>query len=298
MRIELDKHGGYVELLDESLAAINPTVWVTNVAAIARGKHESNNPPKRALALATEAEGGKPSRPFEFLPYVYHLEEMEEIIAHSDDPRETYRLMSKWGNWMDCKGRFQTTARSIMEANLPLPSDMTIDDVRHFALFRAKIPMFSWAQVVTHTQLSTESQSDRVAEEQDYWLPEDIDVKLAEANANGEKEYPQDGEYFKEWMIHEASQHEVQAVLKELGYPREIYSRAPYYFKMKEFVISGYANVDNMWPHFLRERAAYAEDGGPKNWTQPITKKFSSTVRMILEAKGKLTREEVLKDFL
>jgi hypothetical protein len=82
--------------------------------------------------------------------------------------------------------------------------------------------------------------------------------------------------------------------LKALGYPREIWSRAPYYFKMKQFVMTGWANDDNAWPHFLRERNAYADDGGPKNWTQPETKEYAVTIRNILESNGVLSKDEVL----
>jgi hypothetical protein len=144
-----------------------------------------------------------------------------------------------------------------------------------------------------------------VAEETSYWLPDDIEDYLARLEEDDafidsiiSKVYlntmdladdiasinlPCTAEGFASYMINSASQRDVQMLLKALGYKREIWSRAPYYFKMKEFVITGWVSDDMAWPHFLRERNAYANDGGPKNWTQKETMEYAVAIRELLE---------------
>jgi len=308
MRLELDDHGGYIELLDESLAAVNHVAWVTNAASIARGKHESSSPAQTYGRLLEEAESSMPSRPFEFLPVVYTKDEIDEFVATTAYPANTLLKIIKWSSMYG--DTVQTNGRLMYTLKMPFPKNYTAESISKFALFRAKVPMFSWAQIVTHTQLSTEAQSDRMGKEDDYWLPSDIEDKLAELESAPieysqltihvidrleRDSFPRTAIAFKEWMLKDGSQNDVQNVLRVMGYKREIFSRAPYYFKMKEFVISGYANDDNAWPHFLRERSAYADDGGPKNWTQGVTRRFAEMARVILEAKDKLTKEQVLE---
>ena len=322
---KLDNHSGYIEMLDERDAILDPIKWVTSAAAIARGKKQSSNAPIRYESLCKEAEGWNPSRPLEFLPLVYHTEEMEAIIASHENPRKIGRVMCKWGNWIESTDRFQTTARSIIAEGLPFPKNATPEDTKSYAIFRVKVPMWSWAQIITHTQLSTETQSDRSVVESEYWLPDDIMARIELLSIDeapllnslklfsewGKEESPREGiceanrqlfpkteDAFKKWMLSVASQEDVQLILKEMGYPLEVYSRAPGYFKMKEFVIGGFCNVDREWPHFLRERAAYMDDGGPKNHTQKETKEFAYQIRMILEESGKIGPMDVeLREF-
>ncbi len=317
MKIAIGKYGdAYIEYLDSRFA--NKTEesrikWTTELAAISRGNDKSNNPTKRYAALMEEAEGGKPSRPMEFMPIViteknsktFDIKEDEKIVrmlrySYTDDEEQTV-----------C-----TTMRATVELGVDYTKIPYNDVVEHFAAFRIKAPMFVWAQIVTHTQLSTESQSDRVAEQVDYWLPEDIEEKLTKLNTDSEYmnsiiekvreidiqlsddissgNIPDNADGFISYMIETASQKDIQLLLKVIGYPREIYSRAPYYFKMKEFVITGWVNDDDAWPHFLRERNAYMYDGGPKNWTQPETRKYSFAMRKLLEEHQSLSRENVL----
>lgn len=327
-KLVLDEHGGYIELLDESMAVINPTKWVTDCAAIARGKYESNNPASRYEKLHREAEAMQPSRPLEFLPVAIP----EHHLTSNFDSKATHEEVYKFLRFCHISnGIVYTNGRALIEVGIRDPQPISDSSIERFAAFRAKVPMFSWAQIVTHTQLSTESQSDRMTGEHDYWLPEDLESRIFEMDGslmplNGfagflrdiskirlipfrsllakkmnnvaKDRFPKTGSEFKCWMLNNASQKEVQKFLKDSGYPREIYSRAPYYFKMKEFVITGWCNDDSAWPHFLRERGAYTKEEGIKeNWTQPITKSFASAVRMLLESSGKITLTEVVESY-
>lgn len=202
-----------------------------------------------------------------------------------------------------------------------------------FKVLRVKAPMFVWAHFMTHTQLSKISQSDRVSEQEDYWLPDDINkrihdldlstldsiknVKLSKAiedlksiivrksteifwdeRSNGltameavELIRKHTEPIIKELFLNTLSQDHVQRFLKLLGYEREIYSRAPYYFKYKEFVIGGWLNDPYGWGHLLLERDGYSDIR--KSWTQKETKEFSIAIREILFS---ITIREILEN--
>lgn len=317
---DIEKIGsvGFVEYLDASEANRDENSrieWTTQLAAISRGKDKSANPPKRYEALKKEAEGEKPSRPFEFLPIVLDrgVEPVDLGITKDDD---IYKVM-KFSH--DKDGFVFTNMRALINGNAKYELIPYNEKIGEFAAFKIFAPMFVWAQIVTHTQLSTESQSDRVAEETVYWLPDDIQeridstygtrvrevdkIRLAESVTDEswsltdsivDNELPETREAFLSWMINTAPQRDVQLLLKKMGYPREIWSRAPYYFKMKSFVITGWVNNDDAWPHFLRERNAYMNDGGPKNWTQPETQKYAYAIRLLLERNMGVTKEQIL----
>lgn len=195
------------------------------------------------------------------------------------------------------------------------------EEAKKFKVLRIKAPMFVWAQFMTHTQLSKISQSDRVSEQEDYWLPDDIHCKIDELDISSidslndnnfskaikqfvceyrsmsntvYNEYAYAGASEEEvqrtvdslhdiiisYFLNVLSQEHVQKFLKLLGYKREIYSRAPYYFKYKEFVIGGWLNDPHSWGHLLLERDGYSNIR--KSWTQKETKDFTVAVRGIL----------------
>ena len=185
-------------------------------------------------------------------------------------------------------------------------------EAKKYRVLRVKAPMFVWAQFMTHTQLSKISQSDRVAEQEDYWLPEDIFDRILNYNVSDrdnksiptredmnileiknhlinfnntikdkDERYEAQYDYLSKIFIYVLVQNEIQDLLKKLGYKREIYSRAPYYFKYKEFVIGGWMNDPHTWGHLLLERDGYSEIR--KSWTQKETKEFSIAIREILE---------------
>ena len=186
------------------------------------------------------------------------------------------------------------------------------NEANKYRVLRVKAPMFVWAQFMTHTQLSKISQSDRVSEQEDYWLPEDIfdrilnynlsdidnksiptreDMNILEIKnnlinfnntiADKDERYEAQYDYLSKIFLYVLVQNEIRDLLKKLGYKREIYSRAPYYFKYKEFVIGGWMNDPHTWGHLLLERDGYSEIR--KSWTQKETKEFSIAIREILE---------------
>ena len=73
----------------------------------------------------------------------------------------------------------------------------------------------------------------------------------------------------------------VQQILKAAGYKREIWSRAPYYFKYKECVVTGWYNDPTTWQHSFLERSAKTHMW--KNWTQKETREVVEAVLEIIE---------------
>ena len=301
--VNVGKYGnGYVEFLNAKHSNSemgSRVIWTTNLAAISRGNDKSSNPEKRYRALMKEAEGGNPSRPFEFMPVIMDVGNIDNYPELKDE--NIIRLL-KYSYADEQNEKVYTNMRAVIESGLPLDKIPFNETIEEFAAFKIKAPMFVWNQIITHTQLSTESQSDRVAKQEDYWLPDDLIERLErEEHRNIVKEYTMDfiGDIFKpeeftRWMITHAPQEKIQNFLRDLGYKREIYSRAPYFFKMKEFVITGWVNDDDAWPHFLRERNAYMNDGGPKNWTQPETQAFAYQIRLLIENFMSVSREDIL----
>ena len=172
-----------------------------------------------------------------------------------------------------------------------------------FKALKLKIPMMVWAQwPMTHTQLSKESQSDRVSEGNGYWLPEGIIEKI---NNTPEEEickinFSQEFidlqaitssntpaaakiEFILNTFLNGYPQECVQQILKAAGYKREIWSRAPYYFKYKECVVTGWYNDPTTWEHSFLERSV--EPNSWKNWTQKETKEVLQAVRAIIKRK-------------
>lgn len=173
----------------------------------------------------------------------------------------------------------------------------------NFKAIKLKIPMFVWQQwPMTHTALSKESQSDRVSEGNGYWLPEGIIDRINNAKQEDidKIKYSQEFidlqtitssdlptankiEYILNTFLHVVPQECVQQILKAAGYKREIWSRAPYYFKYKECVVTGWYNDPTTWQHSFLERSAKTHMW--KNWTQKETRKVMEAVLEIIERK-------------
>lgn len=175
----------------------------------------------------------------------------------------------------------------------------SIDSINHFKAIRVKSPMFVWSQLMTHTSLSKESQSDRVTKQLDYWLPSDIFDRIEEFDYSKEdeyinriitdikiklvdvKDYNKDKKHMLLFMFNNIySQNTVQDILRVLGYKREIYSRAPYYFKYKELIMTGWLNDEKTWLHLFRERNASQDEW--KNWTQQETEKTVKAIKKVI----------------
>lgn len=303
----------------------NRAKFVTDLAAISRGKTESVSYQGRYSSLLKEAaprlnpdgtlSDKTPSRPLEFLPVV-----MKFMIAQNETI--TILLNMKFGyreishelfitkiarfSFVDFSTKtLYTNMRCLLNAgfdyeDIPYNSK---EDLRNFRTFRVKVPMFVWSQIMTHTQLSKESQSDRVSTQDDYWLPEDLNERLQNATKDTlydptKEVTPNDptnpasnvntfilARLYREntpkdvmdYILNNIPQNEIQNLLKALGYKKEIYQRAPYYFKYKEMVITGWANDPNAFHHFLLERNGYKDTY--KNWTQKETEEFSKALK-------------------
>lgn len=172
-----------------------------------------------------------------------------------------------------------------------------------FKAIKLKVPMFVWQQwPMTHTALSKESQSDRVSEGNGYWLPEGIIDRINNAKQEDidKIKYSQEFidlqtitssdlpkankiEYILNTFLHVVPQECVQQILKAAGYKREIWSRAPYYFKYKECVVTGWYNDPTTWQHSFLERSAKTHMW--KNWTQKETREVVEAVLEIIERK-------------
>lgn len=184
----------------------NRVKWVTDLAAVSRGKDESANPPKRYQALMKEAAPnyckngceGKPSRPFEFLPVAIKIG-MDGSMYKFEEPNDSFyklsqhELLANVIPFGTCIGKpenglykFYTNMRALVSAGIPyelIPyNDPEIIKNGKFFAIKLNTPMFSWAQLVTHTQISTESRSGRVVDEEEYWFPDDIEDRIVEAH--------------------------------------------------------------------------------------------------------------------
>ena len=357
MRIDIYKDGiSYVTdevssvlAREANLNEENRIKFVTDLAAVSRGKNESKNPPVRYKSLLKEAapqldkDGiysttGSPSRPVEFLPVVlryflagntynicdtnYSMVESSRVIAIMS-PEEFNNSLGQH-SYLE-NGKIYTNMRAVLNAGIPyekVPYN-TEEDLSLFIALKANIPMYVWSQSPnTHVKISKEAQSDRVAENNNYWLPSDFREKVYTykqkhdfefkdrvAQELLEKEgkrllgtYPKpiyqklvngilgcrDMTQIPYLMVNGdvntgciASQGDVQEFFKELGYKREIYSRAMYYFKYKEVVMTGWYNDPKVWRHLFVERNANLKVW--KNWTQEQTKQFVKAIRYIVE---------------
>lgn len=316
MKIDLYEDGiGYVTdevstiPADESnLNMENRIKFVTDVAAISRGKDKSNNPELRFKQLLTEGAYNTPSRPLEFLP-VKILEDRYGDM-YSTDEKEIY-TKNTWDSFHNNILKFSyidgnetfTNARTILKLlrNIEQVPFNTKEELKDFKIIKLKVPMFVWSQFMTHTQLSKESQSDRVSTENEYWLPKD----LVERCKNFTEPSPEFILTYSKCRISSITmvinqiaskqlcrneivnllindvlnQTQVQLMFKMLGYKKEIYQRAPYYFKYKVFIMSGWKNDPFAWDNLLAERGA-KDDW--KNWVQEQTKEATLAISKII----------------
>lgn len=303
----------------------NRQKWVTDLAAISRGKSQSNNPKKRYEQLLKEAAPnycetdadchGYPSRPLEFLPVVLlaELANDEIILRETGSTSEGLKRVvatfdfRKWSNelgrfgYLDTDGRFYTNMRALIYAGIPydkIPYN-TSEEIKAGKFFAVKlsVPMFVWAQLMTHTQISKESVSDRVAKMDPlkFWLPSDIREKMIGA-AKKDIAAKQNVEsahavidLFKNGTlsdIREAflalGQYEMQYLFNLAGYPKEITQRAIYYFRYKEFVMVGWGIDPHVWSHLFLERNVTPQWD---NWTQEQTKQTVAQIKEIFDSK-------------
>lgn len=302
----------------------NRIKFVTDLAAISRGKSESKNPAKRYEALQTEAAMSTASRPLEFLPVILRVKEFiddsngnlmyglvlkdnqEWYITQEEFLNDIMRYSYYKDSWLYTNMRALINA-GIPYSKIPYVGVETQELYKQFKAIKLKIPMFIWSQwPMTHTRLSKESQSDRVASQSDYWFPKDFkqrfksyvsrhrSLDLIDDQGNpcvilytlqdtfetleDEKDF---NNTVKDDLLDYYCQSDVQLILKTLGYKQEIWSRAPYYFKYKEVVVTGWYNDPTTWKHSFIERNCEPELW--KNWTQKETQQVLEKVKEVIE---------------
>ena len=314
-----------VDIWQSNANEVNRKKWVTDLAAISRGKSQSNNPDKRYEQLLKEAAPnycasdkdcqGYPSRPLEFLPVVLLAEiSGDEVVLREtgligDGLKRVIATFSfqEWSNnlgkfgYLDNDGHFYTNMRALIYAGIPyekIPYN-TPEEIKTGKFFAVKlsVPMFVWAQLMTHTQISKESVSDRVAKMDmlHFWLPPDIREKMigaankdiaAKKNVESARAVIDLFENGSNNDIREAllalGQYEMQYLFNLAGYPKEISQRAIYYFRYKEFVMVGWGIDPHVWSHLFLERSATPLWN---NWTQEQTKETVLKIKEIFDSK-------------
>ena len=284
---------------------------VTSIAAISRGKDKSNNPEKRWEHLLKEAAMATAGRPLEYYPAIFEVvfyNHMVNIIPYGIlDDRYKIKNMdtldfinkisrySHLGRLGDDRYILYTNYRTMLNAGWkveeipPLPEGWYKDG---FKIVKIRCPFFVWAQLMTHTRLSKISQSDRVSGSDEYWLPDDIFIRIKNKREelSGTSLYYDrvlsnvklnDRDSLLNSIINDVSQNDAQEFFKELGYPREIWSRAPYYFKMKTFIMAGWRHDPAAWKNLFLERGVYPEEWN-KTWVQKETKEVVEMIKEIV----------------
>lgn len=285
---------------------------VTSIAAISRGKDKSKNPEVRWNALLKEAAMGTSGRPLEYAPCILKAtiySSMVDIAPYYDlQDLDRYKVKNvELEYFLNNIMRFShvehignnefvltTNYRTLLNAGwnpeeIPgVPPYM----LENFKVVKITAPFYIWAQLMTHTQLSKISQSDRVTGTNEYWLPNDIfkRIKNKREELSGNNIYfdrvtinvkHNDFDGLLNVLITKVSQEDAQMFFKELGYPREIWSRAIYYFKMKTFFMGGWRNDPKTWENLLLERGVLP-DKWSKTWVQKETRKVAEMIRDIV----------------
>lgn len=249
------------------------------------------------------------SRPLEFCPVFIPAQNIEFeknndslVVAICNSVIDFYDFQNKIVKYSYTnENGLYTNLRALVNAGIQY-ENIPFGETNGFVALKAKIPMFVWAQApMTHTALSKESQSDRVSTESDYWLPADLEKRITNMmNTKGVNfkyfdllatlnSYPlifSGFSSFRDWAIEilltQSSQSHSQDFFKELGYKKEIYQRAMYYFKYKTVIMTGWNTDPSVWSHLLLQRNAYPTMYS--DWTQEETKDFVVAISKIINS--------------
>lgn len=312
---------GYVELVDPKAYGFecfneneeSRIMLTTKIAAISAGKEEASNPEKRYKALMKEGVGETPSRPFEFIPCVFKIikmpktQEPDILFSTAESgiilPMDKAMKFTKHGFLED--GYFYTNARNVLKFNkeadntpnyqaLPYyKDDEELKEIinKKFKVFKLRVPMFVFNHLVTHTQVSKVTKSDRVSgfKSNILWLPEDFHTRVLEAKKEEllsivsyeglvELLQSKDAEIISELFTDKLTQTQVREILKLLKYPKEIYQRAVMEMRYKDFALCGWMVEDSLI-NLLRERGAMED----KNWVQKETKQVALVLKELID---------------
>jgi len=312
----------YTEINNEK----NRVNAVTAIAAISRGKDKSNNPKKRYEHLLKEASPNidffelmrleennetvdkVAGRPLEYCPVVItafhnvYVDESGNHIAELSIPLRDGNLIMSHKDFNNLIGKFSyieehvhniwsvyTNARTLINAGIEesrIPYNRPIELINYF-ITELKVPYFVFAQMRTHGLLSQVAVSERVTEENEYWLPEDIVERISKSNLpiravmQGSKNKDEAYERLYQAFFNGISINAGKEILKSLGYKKEIYNRFPSFLKYKTFIIGGWLNNPYQWGHFLLEREAFEKVSS--SWTQEQTKEAAKAIRELIE---------------
>ena len=303
---------------------------VTRVAAISRGKDKANNPTTRYGKLLNEAApnipidtlnimdgdgiGKAPGRPLEFAPVKLRHEAITDIIDYkTNNVKIDYMLLLKDSFGVRVEkdiffndilpfsylkdGWLYTNVRALVNAGIDYDL-IPYEPTEGFNIIEVKAPYFVFAQIRTHGRLSQVAVSERVVTEDEYWLPEDVLIKvkttltknlIEEMNLNctscdrcmfGKRIHGSTTIKELIGIFLELPIDKVQNILKIAGYDKELYNRWPNHLKFKRWVMGGYIQDPKQWPHFLLEREAYEDKY--KSWVQETTKETALAIKKIL----------------
>lgn len=185
-----------INVSEANFSEENRIKWVTDLAAISRGKYEANNPEKRYQSLLKEAAPNDinvkdrmhASRPLEFLPIAVQVNltnNSADFTDRSGEPIWEMEINHFLNNVMPFSymedNILYTNMRALYNAEMPYELIPYNDpsEIKHFKAFKSKLPMFVFNHIITHKTLSTELQSDRVVKRNnEYWLPSDFRDKV------------------------------------------------------------------------------------------------------------------------
>lgn len=225
---------------------------------------------KLITRLFSQASLATPARPFQFIPYVQDLSYLK-----SSQFVDSFNNFLKFGKIIVIKQKpfLLTNLRNILKFE-KIKSLEQFCDKKHksiaqtkeilneykFLLYRIKIPMFVRDQLRTHTQISQLNVSNRLRSEQpQYYLPNDYFEKYKQKFCLGvinDKE-----KYTKTFFEQNATTNAVN-VFKQLGYPKQIYSRFPTQMKYGVCWMAGWQDDNNGFKNLFLQRNVF-----PQVWT-------------------------------
>lgn len=195
------------------------------------------------------------------------------------------------------KNILYTNLRALINAGI-LYEDIPYTEVFNYRAVEVKAPYFVFAQIRTHSRLSQVAVSERVVTENEYWLPEDIISRIKDKLDNSFIDINnldcigcENCKYGKRLLnsriledvvdiFLDLSPKKVRAILKHLGYHKEIYDRWPNHLKYKTWIMGGYTNDPKAWGHFLLEREVFPDICN--SWVQTETKITASAIGEVI----------------
>ena len=130
--------------------------FVSTLAAVSRGKENSNNPNRRYKSLMKETASKTPSRPLEFEPVI-----LDKTLVEDKGELE---IALKYG-FIDKSGLYiKTNRRAVLNNNLHYAELPNSDLKRDYVAYRLYLPNGMWDTMMVSPILSVVSSSNRVVD--------------------------------------------------------------------------------------------------------------------------------------